>query len=127
MLDEVKTIITKNHISMLILAGDDYTGCVLPRKDAHTLSLAIRKSAVEDTAVGFKTEFMNVDVMDLKGILLIDCMAPASGQSFQLGCVDGENMARVLEESVNKADKEFGPAPENADSKWLISFALSEE
>jgi len=127
MLDEVKTIITKNHISMLILAGNDYTGCILPRKDAHTLSLAIRKSAELDSAVNFKTEFMNVDVMDLKGILLIDCVAPASGQSFQLGCVDAENMANVLKESVTKANNEFGPTPENADSKWLISFALSEE
>ena len=127
MLDEVKTIITKNHISMLILAGEDYTGCILPRKDAHTLSLAIRKSGETDSAVNFKTEFMNVDVKDFKGVLLIDCVAPASGQSFQIGCVDGENMAKVLEESVTKANNEFGPTPENADSKWLISFALSEE
>jgi len=127
MLDEVKTIITKNHISMLILAGKDYTGCILSRKDAYTLSLAIKKSAEINSAVGFKTEFMSVDIMDLKGVLLIDCTDLSTAKGFQLGCIDGKNMAKVLEESVTKANKEFGPVNECDDSKWIISVALSEK
>ena len=120
MLEEVKTIISKNHISILILAGEDYTSCILPRYDTAILSESIKKAIKSNKSVNFKTKFMNVNVMALEDVILIESTNMTSEKSYQIGCIDGGVLANKLQHSVDKANKEFGPDPEDFFSKWTI-------